>query len=150
MIRLTYSNTDQRGDLVRTDGANLETDEGLETAITTILLSDARAKPSDGVDKEADQRGWWGGVYLDQPGEYGSRLWLVTRNKLTRENLILAAQYAKEALQSLIAAGVASDVTVTAERMVGRDNVGLLTVKIQRPRKTAPRFEGVWEVQFGV
>lgn len=150
MIKLAYDNTLQRADLVRSDGANLETDEGFETAVTTSLFSDARAQESDGLDPEADPRGWWAAKYLTPEGEYGSRLWLVTRNKMTQANLLLAKQYAREALQWMIDARVAADVTVTIERMTGRNDVGVMTVSIQRPERSAPRFERAWEVQFGV
>ncbi len=150
MIKLEYSNDDQRCDLVRTGEANLDTDEGLETAMTISLFTDARAQEADDVDIEQDRRGWWAETFLDQPGPLGSRLWLLHRSKLTRENLILAGTYARESLLWMIEARVASDVLVTSEKMSGRNDVAILTVKIQRPRKTAPRFESKWEVQFAV
>ena len=150
MISLVYSNDTQRGDLVRSDDTNLDTDEGLETAVTASLFSDARAQPSDGVDQGADLRGWWGAVHLDGDGELGSRLWLLRRNKLTRETILLASAYAREALAWLISARVASDITVTTERMPGKLDVAIITIKIQRSQKSAPRFERKWEVQFGL
>lgn len=150
MIKLAYSNIDQRGDIVRTDGGNLETDEGLETAVVTSLFSDARAQESDGIDPTADPRGYWAAKYLDGGGEYGSRLWILRRNKLTKANLLLAQEYAREALQWMIDVGVAADVVVTAKRMAGKIDVAVLSIDIQRPKKSAPRFEAAWEVQFGI
>ena len=152
MLSLVYSNINQRGDLVRTGSANLDTDEGLQTAVTISLLSDARAQEADDIDPNADKRGWWGETFLDSPSEVGlgSRLWLLTRGKMTRESLLLSATYAREALQWMIDDRIASDVQATAERLAGRNDVGILTIKILRPRKTAPRFEGKWEVQFAL
>ncbi len=150
MIALSFSNLDQRGDFVRTGGGNLDTDEGLETAVTTSLFTDARADESDGIDKSQDQGGWWGEDYLDQPGQYGSRLWLVTRGKLTNEALLQCSAYAKEALQHLIDSRVVASIEAVTTRMRGRDNIALLTLKIQRPSKSAPRFERAWAVQFGI
>lgn len=150
MIALSYSNTDQRGDLTRSAGKNLDTDSGLETAVTLSLFTNARAKESDTVDPKQDKQGWWGSIYLDQPGEYGSRLWLVTRDKLTNDALIRCTAYAKEALQWLLDSKIAAKIEAVCTRMAGKTGVGLLTIKIQRSGKTSPQFQRVWEVQFGL
>lgn len=151
MIKLAYDNDAQRGDFLRSTGANLDTDEGLETAVTISYFTDARAKPSDGVNAEQDQRGWWGTIYLeDQPDiELGSRLWLLKRMKLTDESLRLAGSFAKESLLWLMP-DVASEIIAVAERIQGVYNAAVINTQIIRPRKSAPRFEGKWKVQFGV
>ncbi len=147
MIALVYDPSEQVADFTRIDGLNLDTDEGLETAVLISMFTDARAKDSDAV--EGDKRGWWGNAYLDPAGELGSRLWLVTRSNLTTASLKLVESYCVEALQWMITKKIAASVVATASRMDGQRNVGLATVKITRPIKTAPRFERAWKVQFG-
>lgn len=150
MIKLAYDNLTQRGDFLRSTGINLDTDEGLETAITISYFTDARAKPSDGVSTEQDQRGWWGAAYLEERPdlELGSRLWLLKRMKLTDASLRLAGAFAKESLLWLMP-NVASEIVAIPERIVGVYNAAVITTQVQRPRKSAPRFEGKWKVQFG-
>lgn len=150
MISLVYSNTDQRGDFVRTGGGNLDTDEGLETALTISLFTDARAKASDDVDPGIDPRGWWGAAFLDDVGQYGSRLWLLKRAKLTDATLLQAVGYAKECTAWLVKQRIASEIIASAERMTGKVDVGLLSLTVQRPRRSSPRVERKWEVQFGL
>lgn len=151
MIKLAYDNLTQRCDFLRSTGVNLDTDEGLETAVTISFFTDARAKPSDGVSIEQDQRGWWGADYLEERPdlEFGSRLWLLKRMKLNDNNLRLAGMFAKESLLWLMPS-VASEIVATPERIVGVYNAALITTQIQRPKKSAPRFEGKWKVQFGI
>lgn len=149
MIKLAYSNDDQRGDLVR-DGGNLELDAGLETAVTISLFTDRRAAEGDDVDPGIDPRGWWGDRYLRADGQQlGSRLWQLRRAKTTRVNVTRAAAWAREALRWLIDDRVAVTVEVTFERSAAL-GVYLLTVKITKPQKLAPRWERAWEVQLGL
>lgn len=151
MIALTYSNDAQRADFSRSTGHNLDTDGGLSSIVTIYLFTNARARDTDKIDSVQDPGGWWGSQFLDTSGaELGSRLWLVSRGKLTQASLLQCASFAKEALQPLIDNGVAATVTTSAERMQGQMNIGLLSIAIQRPKKTAPRFDGVWKVQFGL
>lgn len=152
MMKLAYDNVKQRGDLVRTAGLNLETDDGLETAVITSLFSDARAREGDGVDPLQDQGGWWGEIYLTPAGPHGSRLYLLKRGKMTNDTLLIAGTYAKEALAWMLDSRlrVASAVTATCVRMTGRNDAGVLSIGIQRAQKLAPRFERKWEVQFGL
>jgi phage gp46-like protein len=145
VLKLVYDNATQRGDLVRTSGANLETDEGLETAVTTSLFSDARSLDSDEVT--GDARGWWGSAYLSPANDHGSRLWILKRNKLTNDTLLLASAYTKEALQWLLDARVASGIQATATRLAGTREVAILSVIITR--RDGRRFERTWKVQFG-
>lgn len=149
MIKVAYSNADQRGDLVRGTG-NLETDEGLESAVVVSLFSDARASAEDGLDAGADRRGWWGEAYLDDPSiAFGSKLWLIHRKgKAVPQLQIQAVKWAEDALKWLITAGVASSVKASTTKL--RPDVLLLTIEIQRPRDTAPRWRRAWEVQLGL
>lgn len=150
MIALAYSNANQRADVVRSTGHNLDTDEGLETAVLVSLFTDARAQESDDLDPRQDRRGWWGSIYLDDPSELGSRLWLLLKGKLTTAALTQCAEFAKEALQWLVDGKIAASVDVTVTRLLGKRDVALMNVAVQRKTDSAPRFQRAWEVQFGL
>lgn len=150
MIALEYDNLTQRCDFMRTDGFSLDTDEGLETAITVSFFTDARATEEDGLDPAQDPRGWWGAAYLNiQPGSLGSKLWMLRRMKLTNDTLLLASSWARESILWLLPR-TAQTIVCTTERMAGINNAGLITTQIQKPSKTAPRFEAKWKVQIGI
>ena len=55
MIKLAYDNTTQRGDLVYS-GSNLDTDAGLETAVTISLFTDGRAREDDDIETAQQQK----------------------------------------------------------------------------------------------
>lgn len=149
MLKLAYSNTDQRGDLVRTTG-NLDTDEGLETAVTISLFTDARAKEEDAVQAGTDPRGWWGAALMDEDpdAQLGSRLWRAPTLKANATTLVTLQDYVKEALAWMIADGVAASVDTSASFL--RAGVALLEVQVLRPGKLARRWRGKWEVQLAV
>lgn len=150
MIALVYSNLAQRADLSRAAGMNLDTDEGLETAVVVSLFTDDRAQESDDIDPIQSPGGWWGAKYLDQPGGLGSRLWLLRRRPLTEDSMVLCSKYAQDALQWMIEAGVASDVSASTSLYARVRNAATLAVNITRPGKLGPRFSKAWQVQFGV
>lgn len=102
----------------------LDSQEPLVRAVMISLFTWRRANPDD--DLPADSRhGWWGDIYPDIPNDrIGSRLWLLSRAKITTETIARAKEYAEEALQWLIEDGVASRVDVESERQ------GLSTIAI--------------------
>ncbi|HEY2010523.1 MAG TPA: phage GP46 family protein [Rhizomicrobium sp.] len=96
------------------NGAQLQTGNDLETAVLISLFTDRQAQPDDVIpDGTGDPRGWWG----DVPGEpqIGSRLWLLSRSKLTTQVALKAKDFCTEALQWLIDDGVASAIAVVTE-----------------------------------
>lgn len=117
-IDSTDIKVDENRDLVR--------DAGLETAAYVSLFTDQRAEDSDTLpDNSVDKRGWWA------DNTFGSKLWLLRRERTVNEVLGRAEQYALSALQWMIDDGVASEVNVTAERA---DTYTLqLTVQIAQP-----------------
>jgi len=132
-----------RPDLVAADlglqGGVLAAEEGLETAIIHSLFTDTRALPDDRLpEAEADRRGWWGdamppnvdGAPADGD-KYGSRLWLLHREKQLPEVLRRAREYIEEALTWVIEDGIAERVEV--ETFVHRPGVLGFTVVIPRP-----------------
>lgn len=111
---------------------DIETDEGLETAVITSLFTDKRAPK--GVELPAGEvrrRGWWGDSLLSYSDEYGSLLWLLCREKETRNVVLRAEEYAKSALQWLIQDGVAKQIDVYGE--IPSPGVLHLLVQIWRP-----------------
>jgi len=117
------------GDLIQDADYELETDQGLATAVLMSLFTDRRARKDDLLpDPEGnDRRGWWGdktGEYREAGDQIGSRLWLLERSKTTSETITQAESYATEALQWLIDDGIAVKVDVTAVRQMGSRGTG--------------------------
>lgn len=121
------------GDLVR--------DEGLTTAVLISLFTDRRAEDSDAVD-DGDRRGYWGDAYSVTP--WGSRLWMLSREKQTPAAVRRARDYAEEALAWLVTDRIASSVRVVVS--VPRDGMLALEVFISRPGRPdlELRFERLW------
>lgn len=121
----TFDSTTLAGDLA-VIGAALQPDAGLETAVVLSLFTDSRATDADELPVgETDPRGWWGDVAAPVPGDlFGSRLWLLNREKQTQETLNRARTYAEEALGWLIEDAIATAVLVEAE-WVARGILGL-------------------------
>jgi len=124
-IATVFDATEMSGDLVLS-GGELLADEGLESAILHSLFSDRRAHADDVLpDPGGGKRGWWANLTLPNPGDnYGSRLWLLYREKQLSSVVSRAKEYADEALAWLVADGVASEVNVSAE-VVRRGVLGL-------------------------
>ena len=100
-------------------GADLQRDDGLETAVILSLFLDRRARADDVIPDGTDnRRGWWADTVIpDFQGQYdqhGSRLWLLHREKQLPEVLRRAKDYAEEGLAWLLEDGVARKVGVVA------------------------------------
>lgn len=152
MIAVRYDNATGLGDLAGYAEGALQKDEGLETAILISLFLNRRALPGDPVPEGADLGGWWGDSYPDVQGDQiGSRLWLLDGQKTTDENLRRAEAYAVEALQWMIADGIAAEVSATAERIIvaPAHNRLKLTIEIQRPDGLTDPWLYVWDVTLG-
>lgn len=123
MLALKFDPETGEADLCAENGQLVLGDE-LETLVYTSLFTHAHAGPGD-VSEEGERGGYWGD---DLDGySHGSRLWLLRREKLTRETLLRVHAYATEALQWLVTEGRVARVTVTVER-VGNHAVNLLIV----------------------
>lgn len=113
-----------RVDLGKTFLGGLATEDTLHSAVILSLLTDRRAKTDDRLPGETgsqspvppDRRGWVGDVVADVQGDrFGSRLWLLAREKQTEETRRRAESYAIEALQWLLDDQIAFAVEVEAE-----------------------------------
>ncbi|HEV2364034.1 MAG TPA: phage GP46 family protein [Caulobacteraceae bacterium] len=112
-IATLWSTPNSTGDWAM-DGASLEADGDLVTAVLISLFTDRQAAPDDVIpDGTADPRGWWGDLGATVP--IGSRLWLLDREKQTTAVLDRAHDYIVEALQWLIDDGAAAQIDVTTE-----------------------------------
>ncbi len=131
------------------DGVALSLDltagDALTRAVLMSLFTWARAKPSDTLP--ADRKmGWWGDTYPTATGDrIGSRLWLLSREKLLPDTINRAREYAQEALAWLVTDGVAQRVEVSAERR-GTDGLSLICRIWRRDGQPVElRFDDAWE-----
>ena len=122
----------------------MDVTEDLPRAVLISLFSWRRAKPDDQLPNGL-KFGWWGDTYPDIANDQiGSRLWLLSRAKLTNQTISDCQDYAKEALQWLIDDNVAIGIDVTAERQ-GTDRLALgITITRGDRTSTNIRFYNLW------
>jgi phage gp46-like protein len=98
-------------------------EQGLATQVLILLMTDRRVEDSELRDGEQN-RGWLGDSFdrLDGEDVLGSRLWLLRRRSIYDGIEVDAEDYAREALQPLIAQGAVArvDATATAKRAENR------------------------------
>ncbi|AWK84466.1 phage GP46 family protein [Photobacterium damselae] len=88
-------------ELTKRAGVTIEGGQLMNQSLTALVLislfTDARASESDALpDGSGNRRGWPGDSFYDAP--WGSRLWLLSREKLTTDVRNRAVTYAEEAL----------------------------------------------------
>lgn len=113
-LRLDFT-AGRGGDFVITAN-DLVIDDGLVPSMHMSLLVDSRCTDDAEIpDGSNDQRGWWGNALPDIIGdEYGSLLWLLSRQKMTQDVRLKAITYARQAVQWMIDDGIASAIDVVA------------------------------------
>lgn len=149
-IALGFDPTTFQGDVeIDEEKHDLVAETSLGTSVVLSLFSDRRAQPDDRIPGGGDDpRGWWGDSLSEIEGDqFGSRLWLLSREKQTRETLLRAKQYAAEALDWLIEDGIASIVRVDASFLEHALGWMLLSIEIERPDRSrfAFRFDYLWQ-----
>ena len=80
------------------------------------------------------------------PGDkFGSRLWLLAREKITDKTLGRVREYAAEALQWMVDDGVAASVVVDV-RQIGAFGVGLVVtiMRASTGQVVAVQFSDIW------
>ena len=128
----------------------LRAETALHTATLISLFSDRRLpdgylNPND----DGDRRGWWGDsvkVPGEPAGEFGSLLWTLERSVLNARVVQLAADYAREALQTLIDQGAVARTEVETAGDGGR---GLLMLTVRHysqdgAQRYEQRFSVLW------
>lgn len=146
-LALTWSDTTGDADLSMIDG-DLASDRGLQTAVLLSLFTDRRAENDDVPPSgdPTDRRGWWADQFAVILGDkFGSRLWLLDRSKMTNEVLLLAKQYAAEALAWMIEDKVVAGVDVSVTKL--GDNGFLIAGALSRPGRdpVSFRFSRAWD-----
>lgn len=101
--------------------ADLVHEDTLTTAVMLSLLCDRTAQAHE-VDAGTDRRGWWADAYAREQAQdaardgadaFGSRLWLLAREKQVPETQQRLRAYVHEALQWLVDDGMALGQEVT-------------------------------------
>lgn len=125
------------GDL-RLSSQGLGIDQGLGTAVFLSLFCDARARRDDLPEDTAEsRRGWWG----DSEGDrFGSRLWLLRREKQIASTLLLFEQAATDALQWMVREQIVQRVDATASF----PGSGVVLLKVTLTRGEARRWADRW------
>lgn len=136
-------------EVVDTPAIGVETDEGLETAVIISLFTDARADEGEELpDGGDDRRGWFGDAVPVKDGDkIGSKLWLLSRSKLTPDVLARAQQYAQEALDWLVEDQVAESVAVTATSPAPGQILWKIDITRPRQRPVTYQYASAWEAQ---
>lgn len=115
-------------------------DDGLKTAVLISLFTDKRANAEDELPwGENDLRGYWGDT------EIGSKLWLLSRRKITPETRKAAIQYARDSLLWLKNESIVDAVEVDAEWMKGGMLGLLITISRNGRKPTTYKFSLNWE-----
>lgn len=126
---ITWNNLTGRGDIDITS-AGLRQDNGLETLVLQVLFTDTRAAASDVLpDGSGDLRGWPGDTFATE--SWGSKLWLLAREKLTTDVRNRAVTYAQTALDKHLKPDYAKQIVVTGS--IPRFQVLQLDIAITRP-----------------
>lgn len=132
---------------IQLENGDLVADDGLRTAVVLSLLTDRRANLGDVLpDGSDDRRGWWADMLATAGGDrFGSRLWLLSREKNLAEVRRRAETYAAEALEWLREDGIANTIEVEAET-VAMDRLGM-KIRIIRSNGQAieETFNNLWE-----
>lgn len=107
------------GGNISVDGEDLLADDSLTNTVIISLFTD-RAVNDDELSADQKNAGWWGDSFSDEP--WGSRLWLLAREKSLQSVVDDAEDYAYEALQWLIDDHYLDSVVITASRESSQNN----------------------------
>lgn len=133
----------QIGDWIMSGADDLQSGDDVVTAALISLFSDRLANVDDVIpDGTGDPRGWVGD--LDQDVIIGSRLWLLSRSKLTQQVANGARDMATEALQWMVDDNVIASFTVTTEIVPLIQLSMQIVIYRQDGTKTALDFTNAW------
>ena len=145
-IALEWSAAHLDADLVVED-KHIKTDTGLESAVIISLHTDERVgHTEEHPGAVGDRRGWWGDQFLKLP--LGSKVWTLTREKLTPKILPKLVAEVTAALVWLKAAGLAAKIEATAE--IYDSKTAAVKILITKPGAAGETWERVWRVYFGL
>lgn len=142
-IRLTIP-TDgpgRTGDLVRAADGTLVSDDGIETFVTALLFTDARA-PAEELPPGSDLRGWWAEAFDTEGDAMGSLLWVPLETGLLTADVTASVEdRATARLQTMVTAGIARSARASVVR--NGDQGADLRITIE-PADTAQN-QSTWE-----
>ena len=122
------NNTQVSGYDIALSGDDIEKENGLESAIIISLFTDMRVN---------GERGFWGDSLAGE--SWGSKLWTLSREKLTEQTRIKFENYVKESLQWLIKDKIASSLSVKSE--INYPDSIFLELSIIKPNDSALGFK---------
>ena len=138
------------------DNGTLDESEELATAVRVALGTDRLADIDEVLpDPDSfDRRGWWGDLETEEIWNgwpIGVKNWLLTRAKISDsfswegDTVERARMYTLDAVQPFIDRRIASEVTVTAER-VGKERINVFVTLFRGPKiKIVLRFQLLWD-----
>ena len=122
-------------------------EDTLSTVVMLSLMCDRLAQPHE-VPVGDDRRGWWADAFVTPSQDasaadsFGSRLWLLAREKQTPATEQRLRGYIQEALQWLVEDGLAQTVTVT----VFRPRIGWYSALVDlQVRGDSRRYRFEWD-----
>jgi phage gp46-like protein len=151
-VKMFFQNVDNPDQIapadIGIDGTDFVKEDGIETAIAIALFTDARMPDDDASEVGGTRGGWFGDSVTG--GSMGSLLWTLDSRSMTRETLLLAEQYASDAIQrQIIDEGIAESFEVSATS-AGENYI--LNVKIFGPDDNTKlyKYERQWNNQAGI
>ncbi len=122
---------------------DIETTEGMETAVILSLFGEKRASASE-VAASEERRGWWGNL-LNQVENYevGSKLWLLEQARLTQLTLNSSRTFAQEGFQWFIEDNLLDDVLVTSNFTDSGIKINIVLLRAQN--KVFSKSYDLWE-----
>lgn len=112
-------------------------DDDLQHLLTLSLFTWRRAADDDVLPEGMGRQGWFGDA------DFGSRLWLLYRAKVTTATLARAKAYAIEALGWLVTEGIVSRVDAEVTRGARGIEIEIVTQRPTEPERRA-RFAYLW------
>jgi phage gp46-like protein len=141
-IALVYKNNSFDIEIVDDD---LLADDGLETAVSVSVFTDARAKENDDL-KGKTNRGYWGDMYPEQDGDvFGSRYWLLMPAKVLPETANIASDYLKESLIWMVEDGIAASINVSSS--YNENKFLISSIEINKKEGKSLKFSLLWDGQ---
>ncbi|UHD45349.1 phage GP46 family protein [Aureimonas altamirensis] len=132
---------------------DLQSSQAIATAVLICLQTDRRVDPSELPDGESN-RGWPGDAFDMQPGDVplGSKLWLLRRRAITDDVELIAADYAREALQTLIEQQAVArvDVAAAADRSRHRLDLDVSLYGRDGSQVHQQRYAVLWDQMNGL
>lgn len=154
MLRIVWDNIAQEGDMavvytVHGTALELDTSRSLDTAVLLSLFTDRTSDPDDPIPPSSDKRGFWGDAFPLVDGDrWGSRLWTLSRHKVTVDTLSTAREMCEEALQWMVDDGVVEKVVIQTSWLRNRRGYLAILVQLFKPGQLTPQISGPWEVIY--